>query len=62
METTRLSLDQFKAKAETLNQTEELEKLSGGILGSCHNCNCAENGQGALCEWICSTYQSLGWL
>ncbi|WP_027393252.1 hypothetical protein [Aquimarina latercula] len=31
----RLSLDAFKAKAQT-SQSEELENLTGGILGACH--------------------------
>lgn len=34
----RLNLDAFKAQAET--QTQELEELSGGILGACHCTKC----------------------
>ena len=49
METTRLSLDQFKAKAEISNQAEELEKISGGILGACH-CECCPNW---VPDWFC---------
>ena len=30
----RLSLEDFKAKS---NSTDELEQLTGGILGSCHD-------------------------
>ncbi|WP_077399139.1 hypothetical protein [Cellulophaga omnivescoria] len=30
----RLNLEAFKVKAE--NQKQELEELSGGILGACH--------------------------
>ena len=36
MKKEKLSLEQFKAKAEISNQFEELEKISGGILGACH--------------------------
>ena len=43
METKRLSLDQFKTKAEISNQAEELEKISGGVLGACH-CACDDAG------------------
>ncbi|PRB03817.1 hypothetical protein CQ046_08475 [Chryseobacterium sp. MYb7] len=32
----RLSLDQFKAKSSNNLNNEELEKLTGGILGACH--------------------------
>ncbi len=31
----RLSLDAFKAKADK-NEQQELENLTGGILGDCH--------------------------
>lgn len=35
LKATRLTLDQFKS--DSLNQkNEELEKLTGGILGACH--------------------------
>ena len=33
----RLSLDQFKKKAEVSKEkTKELEKLTGGVLADCH--------------------------
>ncbi|WP_164467778.1 hypothetical protein [Epilithonimonas vandammei] len=33
----RLTLDQFKKKAEiSKEKTKELEKLTGGLLGDCH--------------------------
>ena len=43
MKKARLSLEQFKAKAETSSQVEKLKKISGGVLGACH-CVCGENG------------------
>ena len=50
METKRLSLDQFKTKAEISNQAEELEKISGGVLGACH---CYEYWIEDNCYWCC---------
>lgn len=32
----RLSLDQFKAQTSNNVNNEELEKLTGGVLGACH--------------------------
>ena len=32
----RLSLDQFKSNMPSQVNNEELEKLTGGILGACH--------------------------
>ncbi|MBT2623626.1 hypothetical protein [Chryseobacterium sp. ISL-6] len=32
----RLSLDQFKKETDKTVKTEELAKLTGGILGACH--------------------------
>ncbi len=56
METTRMSLDQFKAKAEISNQVEELEKISGGVLGSCH-CYCVDAGWWSS---ICYAMEAVG--
>ena len=55
METKRLSLDQFKAKAEISNQTQELEKISGGVLGACH-CDCCPSW---IPDWYCD---AVNWL
>jgi hypothetical protein len=37
METKRLSLEDFKVKSFASNEVESLEKISGGILGACHD-------------------------
>lgn len=37
----RLNLDAFKAQTDS-KQIEELEMLSGGILGACHHCTTVE--------------------
>ncbi|WP_312299193.1 hypothetical protein [Chryseobacterium sp.] len=33
----RLNLDQFKAQISNNQSNEELEKLTGGVLGACHS-------------------------
>lgn len=32
----RLTLDQFKSQSNNNENNEELEKLTGGVLGACH--------------------------
>ena len=44
----KLSLDEFKVKIHQ-NQINELESLTGGILGTCH---CAEIPEHILKEWL----------
>lgn len=41
----RLSLDQFKIQNSNSINSEELEKLTGGILGACHPDPHAAEGQ-----------------
>lgn len=52
----RLNLDAFKAQA---NQTQELESLTGGILGACHTQEDHDNkGE----EWLKENHPVLWWL
>jgi len=57
MENVRLSLDQFKAKAEISSQVEELEKISGGVLGACH-CYCEDDA--GWWSGLCHAIEAVG--
>ena len=59
MQTQRLSLDQFMAKADDSNQVEELQKLSGGVLGACH-CPCGDSEVNPVRTWFCHAVQAVG--
>jgi hypothetical protein len=49
----RLSLEEFKTQSFSETSTEELEKLTGGIMGACHTCpTLAEQ----LRDWLIDTW------
>ena len=57
----RLSLDAFKVEAETKKEekTNELENLSGGILGACHCSHCGgDDGDGGYWDlWVHTVFE-----
>ncbi|WP_207555636.1 hypothetical protein [Tenacibaculum maritimum] len=53
MNNKRLSLADFKAKAENVNTNEVLEKIQGGEMDDCHNTtNLIKIGAEYLAWWI----------
>ena len=55
--TSRLTLDQFKIKSSENSNSEELEKLTGGTMASCHCANQHSNDPGiramdAVYHWL----------
>jgi hypothetical protein len=59
MENKRLSLEDFKLKIDSNNDAIDIEKISGGILGACHDIAISSSAKfyflGWDITWLCDS-------